>query len=261
LFANWAADVSHSGDISSISHEDIASFLVSPKARTRRDGGVKKAVSMNALRSSLKGFFQYLHKAGVITQDPTRLIRRAICGASLPRVLNDDEKNRFISALKGRVGFHAERDHVLFQLMLSTGIRLGSAIALNVEDLDLDHGELWLNHTKGNRQERAYLGKEMKERLKKFIGSRTSGPVFTNINGHRLSRRHIQRRFNRLKNEAGISRRASPHCLRHTYANNLYHKTGDLLLVKTALHHRSIQSTLVYAHPDESRLKQILSIN
>ena len=78
LFSHWVREVRPCGDVSKISHEDVALFLSSPLARTRPDGRVKKASSANALRSSLKGFFQYLNRAGYIVQDPGRLIRRAI---------------------------------------------------------------------------------------------------------------------------------------------------------------------------------------
>ncbi len=58
LFAAWCADVGPGGAIEAIFHEDIALFLASPQARTRRDTGAKKATSMNTLRSSLRGFFR-----------------------------------------------------------------------------------------------------------------------------------------------------------------------------------------------------------
>lgn len=74
-----------------------------------------------------------------------------------------------------------------------------------------------------------------------------------------MSARHVQRRFIGWLQRAGITRRASPHTLRHTFATNLYQKTGDILLVKDALHHRSITSTLVYARTDEARVRDAIN--
>ena len=92
LFARWWADDGRCGEeVNAIGHEDVARFLAATVARTRPDGGVKKASSMNAFRSSLKGFFSYLHQAGYIPLDPGRLIRRAICGTPLPQALTEDE--------------------------------------------------------------------------------------------------------------------------------------------------------------------------
>ena len=79
-FANWLAQVSHGGAVSAIRHEDIARFLAAPVARTSaHGGGPKAAVTTNALRTSLRMFFGYLHEAGTIPENPARLVRRALC--------------------------------------------------------------------------------------------------------------------------------------------------------------------------------------
>ena len=78
--AAWCRDVSHSGQVFEITHEDLARFLTSPQARTSARGGNKKAASVNCLRASLKGFFRYIHRAGYIADDPSAVIRRARCG-------------------------------------------------------------------------------------------------------------------------------------------------------------------------------------
>ncbi len=131
LFASWCAHVGHSGAVHAITHEDVARFLASPQARTRRDTGAKKATSMNTQRSSLRGFFKYLHAAGHIPEDPTRLTRRALCGTPPPNGLSEGEETRFLDVLSRGEGSEAERDHALFHLMLATGLRLSSAIALS----------------------------------------------------------------------------------------------------------------------------------
>ena len=84
LFASWACDVGHSGVLTDVSHEDIASFLASAQAITRPDGTRKKAGSMNVLRGSLKGFFTYLHEAGYIAANPARLEAPATEAANRP---------------------------------------------------------------------------------------------------------------------------------------------------------------------------------
>jgi len=254
LFSRWAHEDRLCDDVSLITHEDIARFFVSPVAKLRPDGKAKKSTSINALRSSLRGFFQYLHQAGYTNQDPTRLLKRAACGTPPPRSLSGDEKIRLIDAVSSKIGFHAQRDAVLFQLMLATGIRLSSALALNVEDVDLDNGEFQIT-MKGDRQAYVYLNSEIQGHLEAFIARKTAGPLFTSINGTRLSHRHVQRRFSQWLQTAGITRPASLHSCRHFFASRLYQRTGDIFLVQSALHHRSITSTLVYAQNDDTKLK------
>ncbi len=84
--------------------------------------------------------------------------------------------------------------------------------------------------------------------------SRTPGP----LTRQRVSRRQAQRRFAHWIEKAAITRAASPHSLRHRFAMAMYARTQDVLLVKEALHHRSITSTLVYARADETRLRRAL---
>ena len=73
LLARWARDVGPRGDeLETLGHEDLARFLASPAATGRVGGGEKLATSANCLRSSLKGFFGYLHRAGYIPHDPSR---------------------------------------------------------------------------------------------------------------------------------------------------------------------------------------------
>ena len=84
LLARWTADVGYSDEIESLTHQDLARFLASPVARTRPDGGVKKASSVNCLRSTLRAFFGYLHRAGSLPTNPAHLIRRALCSPPPP---------------------------------------------------------------------------------------------------------------------------------------------------------------------------------
>lgn len=239
LLGRWVAG----REVEEIDHEDLAAFLRSPAARCRPDGREKKATAQNALRSSLRCFFGYLHGAGIIRTNPARLIRRARCGGPRPRCLSRGEEGRLLAVLQDA----PERDRVLFTLMLRTGLRLGSALGLDVEDVDLEARELRLRHAKGNREEIACLPTSLVDPLRAWIGDRASGPLFIGVSLRRITRRHASRRFQGLLQAAGITRVAGTHTLRHTLGTRLYERTGDIELVRAALHHRSIASTMVYA--------------
>jgi site-specific recombinase XerC len=255
--ARWARDVRPRSDrIEDLGHEGVARFLASPAATGRAEGGAKLATTVNALRTSLKVFLAYCHKAGLIRTDPGRLIRRAITSPPPPRSLSAEEERKLLGVLGAGQGFEAERDHALVLLMLRSGIRIGSALALEVGDVDLERGEITI-HAKGGRRERVFLGKTIARHLRRYLVGRTSGPVFPTRDGRPMTRRHFERRFRAWVEKAGI-RRASPHSCRHRFATALYARTHDLLLVKEALLHRSITSTLVYARLDEARLRRAL---
>ena len=139
--------------------------------------------------------------------------------------------------------------------MLATGLRFGSAVALDVGDLDLDAGEVTVRRSKGDREERVFLRRDVCELLREFLGERTGGPLFRTRQGRRLTVRQVRRRLGEWLEKAGVQRKVGPHGLRHAFALGLYARTGDVLLVQRALCHRSLTSTLVYARASDERLR------
>ncbi len=258
MFAAWLANVGHSGSAGDVTPDDLAAFLASETVRKTAAGRTRKPGSANALRGSLRGFFGYLVRAEVLARDPSRLVRRAICAPPPPRALRPAEEERLLGVLRESPGAEAERDRVLVELMLGCGLRLSSALALDVEDLDVGEGVVQLRTVKGGAEQRVFLPKRVGRALADFLGDRRAGPVFQSVSGRRITGRHFQRRFRSWCTKAGISNAATCHSLRHSFAMRLYSQTGDVLLVKSALGHRSITSTLVYARADEERLRAAL---
>ena len=259
LVVSWLRERGNEAAVDEIDHETLALFLASDAARTRPDGRPKQANSTNALRTSLRTFFRYCHDAGYTRSNPARLVRRALCGSPPPRAMSDEEQGRLLQALAAGVGPEAERDRALFTLMLGSGIRLGSALALEARDVDLERGELVLRRTKGDVPTSLPLSRAVHEHLRGWINGRGDGPLFTGRNGRALCARHAQRRLAIWCQRAGLERRISPHDLRHSFAIRLYRRTRDLLLVQQALRHRSIVSTTVYARIDEGRLRTAMA--
>jgi site-specific recombinase XerD len=259
LLARWLAKEGHIDDVDSLTHETLARFLVSGDARTSRRGGPKKATSMNALRSSMRAFFHYVHEAGWARQNPARLVRRARCAGGPPRGLSDEDRERLLSTLALAPGQEAQRDHALFTLMLGTGVRLSAALALTDADVDIERGEVTIQRSKGDRVELTYLSPALRTHLSSYLGGRQPGPLFPGASGRPMSRRHAARRLSIWMQRAGCRGAAHPHALRHDFATRLYRKTQDLLLVQEALGHRSVLATMVYAHVDRERLREVIA--
>ena len=259
LLARWFDQEEHSGDITEIDHELLARFLASKEARTRPDGRPKRATSVNALRSSIKGFFGYLDRAGIVDRNPTRLLRRASAGATPPRAITEAEEKRLLRILRDAPGKEARRDRMLIELMLATGIRLSSALAITVGDVDVEESVLLVRRTKGGRPLQVFMAPGIRDQLAAYLGDRGTGFVFPGKDGLPISPRHAQRRFRMWRERARIRDHVTAHSLRHAFAMRLYDRTGDLPLVKTALGHQSITSTIVYAHASASRLQMAIS--
>jgi integrase/recombinase XerD len=97
----------------------------------------------------------------------------------------------------------APRDRLLFSLMLGTGIRLGSAIELDVRDLDLEEGRIVLRRTKGGGADSLFVNRSLAAELRAFLGKRTSGPLFLAAGERRTSARQVQRRFSQWIEKSG----------------------------------------------------------
>jgi integrase/recombinase XerC len=257
--ANWLATIGASTNVAKLTPDTLARFFGDGAAKNSCRGGPKKAVSLNAMRTSVRCLCAHLHDSGLVPMNPARMLRRARCSPPPPRALHEDEKKRLLAILEKADGPEAARDRMLVGLLLGTGVRIGSALATNIEDLDFEHGEVTLRTTKNDRPTTVIMPKAIAKSMKTFIGRRTTGPVFLTGAG-RISTRHAQRRLSGWLAAAKVTGR-SAHSLRHSFATSLLARTGDLRLVQLALNHSSIVSTTVYASIGKAQMRTCLGRN
>lgn len=254
----WLTATRRPSTVADIDHQTLALFLVDDAARMGPNGQSKRAGSMNALRTSLRVFFAYAQAAGHVPENPARLIRRARCAPPPPRALSPGDIQRLLAALDGHPGDTSRRDGVLIRLLVGTGLRLSSALALRTDDIDLERGELAVRCTKGDRPLVLPMSKDVARDLRAYLRGRPDGLLFPGGGGQPLTRRQAARRIAAWAKVAGLAGRVSAHVLRHCFATALYEQTGDVLVVQRALGHRSVDSTMVYATVGEGRLRAAL---
>ena len=195
LLAAWLEQQRRAVELDAIDEDVVAAFLTSESACNSARGGEKKPGTMNSLRSSLKTFFGAATCAEWMARDPGRFIKRARCSAPPPRALTPQERERFLAALNAAEGPVAERDRMLFTFMLATGVRLSSALALEVGDVDLQNRTVLLRSMKNGDVQRVFMPEKTATELDRFIDVKTAGPVFARIERTRVPWRRRTRRL------------------------------------------------------------------
>ncbi len=181
-------------DIAGLTPDVLAQFFADDARGAELPRGRQEGGLANAMRTSIRCFCAHLHAAGLVAANPARLLRRARCAPPPPRGLHADEQKRLLDVLAAAEGPEAARDRMLVELLLGTGVRIGSALALDVDDIDFEHGEIALRRTKNDRPAVVVMPKALARKLRRFVGDRESGPLFV-AKGRRISVRHAQRRL------------------------------------------------------------------
>ncbi|MEM7495710.1 MAG: tyrosine-type recombinase/integrase [Myxococcota bacterium] len=215
--------------------------------------------TVNRRLEALRRFCRFCHDNGWLTQNPAACVKSMrISKQSKPRGLTVQQTHALIQAtmpLERRLGV---RDHALLHLLLQTGLRIGEAAALLIQDLVIYDRSGWVRvrDGKGHRQRAVPLNATARGALRRYLATRgdTRGdkPVFVSERGAPLSVRGMQIVMGNLARRAGLKREFSAHVLRHTFAlNYLRDNPGKLADLSHLMGHESVNTTAVYARSSE----------
>lgn len=171
----------------------------------------------------------------------------------LPQLLSLEEVAGLIGHLRG------DQLPTLFRTIFATGIRLREGCRLRWCDVDAARGVLHLRTTKGSRERLVPLSPSLAVELQAYLQKvPPQGPWLFNFRpGQPPSPDQVRKKFKRAALAAGITRRVTPHLLRHTYATLLLDAGTDLRVIQTVLGHRSLTSTLRYTQVSTRLLTQV----
>lgn len=221
----------------------------------------------------LKMFFEYLYTQRYIDQNyflsHTFKFKKE---RKLPKTLAIKETSKLLSYIISQNlvtksdydTWKTSRNLALFDVLISTGIRIGEASSISLNDIILSERTI-LIHGKGRKQRLIYIScPQTWANIMQWLKVRKSHPVYTdklfvNRYGNQLSIHGIEYIFNRLKTAAGINEKSTPHYLRHTFATNLLANGADLRSVQEILGHSSVSTTEIYTEVTTKRKKQVLN--
>ncbi|MER3570261.1 MAG: hypothetical protein C4348_01475 [Patescibacteria group bacterium] len=208
---------------------------------------------------ALRNFFKFLKKKKIEILSPENIELPKIPEREIT-ILNDEELERLLRAPQGE-DLKSLRDKAILETLFSTGMRISELCNLN-RDIDLDKREIVIKG-KGNRIRVVFLSKIAIYWLKKYLEKRTdkNPALFINLKRDesfsRLTPRGIQKIIKYYAKKAGITKKISPHTLRHQFATDLLLAGADLRAIQMLLGHKNLQTTQIYTHLTNKELKEI----
>ncbi len=204
--------------------------------------------------STLRTFFKYLNRQGILTANPARLMATPRREKRLPVVLTADDAQRLMEAPGGKKtgapGVEL-RDRAVLETLYSTGIRASELTGMNHEDID-SHDRLIRIRGKGRKERVVPVGHKALDAIDAYVASKPGGvepsAVFSGPSGKRLTARTVQRILENYRKKLGLQQKASPHTLRHSFATHLLESGADLRAIQELLGHASLSTTQRYTH-------------
>ena len=241
--------------------------------------GTMKKNTQNYHLIALRAFLKFLRKRDVESLNPERIELAKTGGRDLD-LITSDELNRIMTApteaLAKAGSAQAElamlRDKAMLELLFSTGLRVSELCNLN-QDLDLSRDEFSVRG-KGDKVRVVFLSPSAKQAVAAYIKKRADmsdalfvsyGPSFAkasegkkgSMDLHRLTPRSVERIVKQYAVKAGITRKVTPHVIRHSFATDLLSNGADLRSVQALLGHANIATTQVYTHVTDKHLREV----
>ena len=220
------------------------------------------SASVNRKLSSLRSFYRFLLKKGVIGEDPMLKIIGPKNKKPLPVFLKEREMDRLLDDVPFKEDFTGCRDRMVLEMFYATGMRLSELIGLDDKDVDFSASLLKVTG-KRNKQRLIPFGDELKELMLEYINVRNeaiperSKAFFIKEDGGRLYKNLVYNLVKRNLSKVATLKRRSPHVLRHTFATTMLNNDAELGAVKELLGHESIATTEIYAHATFEELKKV----
>ena len=237
-----------------LSPADIRAFIT----RRRNEGlgprGVQRALA------AVRSFFRHLTREGILDNAAARAVKTPRIPRTLPRPLSEADAARVLEEAAGeKIEWLGTRNVALLSLLYGAGLRISEALALRRGDAPL--GDMLTVLGKGRKERVVPLLPVVREAVAAyekaipFAGAREA-PLFLSRRGLAMSAREAQSLMQQLRGRLGLSERATPHALRHSFATHLLAGGSDLRSVQELLGHASLSSTQIYTRLETRQLAE-----
>ncbi len=241
-------------DVGAIDSMVIKGFLAGQFGRVQK-------ISVARRLAAVRSFCRFLTAEEIITKNPAQGRKAPKLDKPLPRAISVDEMARFLSAVTSG----KPRDVAMFELLYSSGIRVGELVGLRFRDVDVEKG--WLRVLgKGSKERISPMGEAAVNALKDYLPKRaallerkkiSSQVLFLNEKGGPLTTSGVRSVLKKLIAESGLIMELTPHVFRHSFATHLLHGGADLRSIQEMLGHSSLSTTQRYTGSDLGKLMEV----
>lgn len=222
-----------------------------------------KRRTQNYYLIALRAFLKFLRKRGIPSLNPERIELAKVPERSLD-LISAAELARLMAAPKADT-LEGKRDRAILELLFSTGLRISELCALSIDDVDLSRDEFSVRG-KGDKVRVVFLSDEAKAMVRDYLAARKDmdDALFVRYGkkAHigedaRVTPRTVQRLLKQYATKAGITRKVTPHVIRHSFATDLLSNGADLRSVQALLGHANIGTTQIYTHVTDAHLHEV----
>ena len=215
--------------------------------------------------ASIKAFYRFLTAERYIRRDPAEVLEAAQRGLHLPKFLSVQEVDNLLN--EPNLGtLEGYRDKTMLETLYATGMRVSELVSVPVQNVDLKMQYL-IVMGKGSKERMLPLGRTALKYLERYLHvvrpqllhgkPEAAKELFVTSWGGAMTRQRVNELIEEYAKSAGITKRVTPHMLRHSFATHLLNNGTDLRVVQELLGHADISTTQIYTHLDMEHLREV----
>lgn len=239
-------------NLKSIDHRDVRAFMVSIQGNKLKKNQVKKKSSMALIVSIVRSFFRYCMRRNYLDDNPALIVATPKFNQPLPKFLSEKETEKFC-----QLPIIILRDRAILEVLYGAGVRVAELTAIILDDIDYENKIIRIRG-KGGKERLALYGSRAAMALKFYLHVRpllkrpgsNGAALFLNYKGEKISTRQIQRIIEKYWKISELSKKITPHSLRHSFASHLLARGAGIREIQELLGHASLATTEKYLHVD-----------
>jgi integrase/recombinase XerC len=240
-------------DLRNVDENDIRNYLEHLNSENEKPTTVRRRIS------TLKSFYKFLYINKFIEKKdyPLKKVVYPKVEKKLPKFIYYNDLLEILEASsKDKDGI---RDKLIIEMLYATGVRVSELVNMKYSDIDYNNKRIRILG-KGNKERIVYYGDYARDALKEYTATHKKneeGFVFTNSKGGKLTDRGVRYIIDKIMEKLSVKVHVTPHVLRHTFATDMLNNGCDIRVVQELLGHSSLQTTEVYTHVTNERLKEV----